>query len=180
MAINEKHIIELQGKKFVTYDGLLDEAHQLGLKSIETEMVQYDKACVIFKAVAKTEDKLFVGHGDATPENVNSMIRKHMIRMAETRAKARALRDLTNVGMVAVEELGGDDAPKQQTPKQTPKQAPKQPPLKQLLERMTEAGVDGDQLKAEAVARWNIADAKKLNAEQIAELDAWLIDRMGA
>ena len=106
MEVNRKHVVQLQGKDFITYDGLLDMAHQMGLVSIETELI--DKDPYIFKAVAKTETQLFVGHGDADESNVNKMIARHKIRMAETRAKARALRDLTNVGMCSVEEMGGD------------------------------------------------------------------------
>ncbi len=112
--IDERFIVELQGKQFVTYEGLLDLAHQMKLNSIKTEIVQFptqqnNNQCIM-KAIAITEDgKHFEGYGDADSGNVNRMIAKHLIRMAETRAKARALRDLTNVGMTAVEELGDDE-----------------------------------------------------------------------
>ena len=112
--LNKEFIVNLKGKDFVQYGGLVDLAHQMELKSITTELVQLpnddNKNQCIIKAVATTEDgKIFEGYGDAAPSNVNSMIAKHLIRMAETRAKARALRDLTNVGMTALEELGGED-----------------------------------------------------------------------
>ncbi len=109
MNVDPKFVVELQGKQFITYDGLLSLAHNMGLLSIKTELVKHDSEITIFRATAKTEGQEFDGYGDATPQNVNSMIAKHRLRMAETRAKARALRDLTNVGMVAVEELGGDE-----------------------------------------------------------------------
>lgn len=115
--LNKKFIVNLQGKDFITYPGLIDLAHQMKLKSITTEIIQLpnednNNQCIV-KAVATTEDdKIFEGYGDADPTNVNRMIGKHLIRMSETRAKARALRDLTNVGMTAFEELGGEDEEK--------------------------------------------------------------------
>ena len=115
--INENFIVNLQGKDFVTYEGLLDLAHQMKLKSIKTELIQLptkenNNQCIM-KAIAETEDgKTFEGYGDADNTNVNKLIARHLIRMTETRAKARALRDLTNVGMTAIEELGGEEEDK--------------------------------------------------------------------
>ena len=114
--VDEKFIVNLKGKDFILYEGLLDLAHQEGLISIETELLQIPSKengdIAIAKAIAKTETKTFIDIGDAGPNSVNGMIRPHIIRMASTRAKARALRDLTNVGMTAVEELGDDEEDK--------------------------------------------------------------------
>jgi len=114
--IDEKFIVNLKGKDFILYEGLLDLAHQEVLISIETELLQIPSKengeTAIAKAIAKTKDRIFIDIGDASPNSVNSMIRPHIIRMASTRAKARALRDLTNVGMTAVEELGDDEEDK--------------------------------------------------------------------
>ena len=38
--MDERFIIQLQGKNFVTYEGLLDEAHRQGLESIRVDVVQ--------------------------------------------------------------------------------------------------------------------------------------------
>jgi len=114
MTINEKFIINLQGKSYVTYEGLLDLAHQNNLKSIEVELIQIptpeNNMTAICKATAITENGRFTDIGDASPQSVNSNIIPHIIRMASTRAKARVLRDLTNVGMTAIEELTIDDS----------------------------------------------------------------------
>ena len=113
--MREEYMIERQGKRFVLYAGLLEEAHGRGLRSIETELLQVpgveNGEVAIVKAVVRTEEGRFSGIGDASPENVGRMIAPHLIRMAETRAKARALRDAINVGVTALEELGGDEAP---------------------------------------------------------------------
>lgn len=112
MTVDPKHIMSLQGRDFIKYEGLLDEAHQQGLKFIETELLQIptdqNGKVAICKAVVETGKGRFSGIGDANPGNVNKNIATHIIRMAETRAKARALRDATNIGMTAYEELSED------------------------------------------------------------------------
>ncbi|HLR21150.1 MAG TPA: hypothetical protein VK087_04015 [Tissierellaceae bacterium] len=111
--INEKFLIKLQGKDYVTYEGLLDLAHQKGLLSLKVEIIQVphkeNNMTAICKAIAKTDKEIYVDIGDANPQSVNGALIPHIIRMASTRAKARALRDLTNIGMTAVEELSFDD-----------------------------------------------------------------------
>ena len=108
--MRDEFFIERQGKRFVLYAGLLDEAHNRGLRGIETELLQVPTVqngeVAIARAVVRTEEGKFTGIGDASPANVGRAIVPHVIRMAETRAKARALRDAINVGVTALEELG--------------------------------------------------------------------------
>ncbi|MEW8973622.1 MAG: hypothetical protein AB2375_05440 [Tissierellaceae bacterium] len=112
--INEKFLINLQGKNYVTYEGLLDLAHQKGLQSIVVDILQIpsreNNMVAICKANASTEKENFVDIGDASPQSVNSALIPHIIRMASTRAKARALRDLTNIGMTSIEELSFEES----------------------------------------------------------------------
>jgi hypothetical protein len=58
-------------------------------------------------------DKTFTGIGDASPANVSRNIAPHIIRQAETRAKARALRDAINAGAMSLEDEAetGEPAP---------------------------------------------------------------------
>jgi hypothetical protein len=115
--MRDEFLITRQGKQYVLFAGLLDEAHNRGLRGIDTELVQVpddsNGNVAIVKATAEMDDgRRFSGIGDASPENVGRNIVPHLIRMAETRAKARALRDAVNVGATALEELSdGDDAP---------------------------------------------------------------------
>ena len=115
--MRDEFLITRQGKQYVLFAGLLDEAHNRGLKGIDTELIQVpteeNGRVAVVKARVEMEDgSTFSGIGDASPENVGRNIVPHIIRMAETRAKARALRDAVNVGAVALEELSDtDDAP---------------------------------------------------------------------
>jgi hypothetical protein len=95
-----ENVIERQGRAMVLWPGLLGEAHKKNVKSIRTELLRLDvDVCVaVVKATVEMEDgRVFEGIGDASPKNVSATIAPHYIRMAETRAKARALRDAVNV-----------------------------------------------------------------------------------
>jgi len=110
VQMKREFVKHLNGKDYVLYAGLLDEAHQQGLKGIETQLVQVPSSqngqLAICLAKVTMEKGTFTGLGDASPENVNRAMANALIRLAETRAKARALRDAVNVNMMAIEELG--------------------------------------------------------------------------
>ena len=98
-------------REAVVYAELLSKAHEEGLKSIRTELLltpnDENGRLAIVKAVVEVERGHFEGLGDADPGNVEDFLAPHLIRVAETRAKARALRDAVNVGVVSFEELDG-------------------------------------------------------------------------
>jgi hypothetical protein len=112
--LDKSFIITVDGTDFVKYAGLLDLAHQKKLTKLDVEILQYptqeNEKTAICKAIAVTmTGESYADVGDANPSNCNARVAKHIIRMASTRAKARALRDLTDVGFTALEELGDLD-----------------------------------------------------------------------
>ncbi len=118
MSVDKKFLIERQGKQVVLYQGLLDLAHEMGLVSLRSEILQfpnmdnngtcYAMATAIFKR--NGEEMIFQDFADANAGNVTPAMKNCIPRMAATRAKARCLRDGTNCGVTAFEELG-DDTP---------------------------------------------------------------------
>jgi len=108
--VKREFLVERTGRTFALYAGLLDKAHGRGLKGITTELVQVPSEAngqtAICRATVTTESGTFTGLGDACPSSVSRTMVPHLIRLAETRAKARALRDAVNVGVTALEELG--------------------------------------------------------------------------
>ena len=111
--LDERFIKSIEGKDFVLYSGLLDLAHQKGLSKISIQILQLptteNRSWAIVMATVESSQCTFSDIGDASPENCNLKIARHLIRMASTRAKARALRDFTNIGMTCLEELSGID-----------------------------------------------------------------------
>ena len=110
-VLRDEFIKSIDGKDFVVYSGLLDLAHQKGLKSIEVELLQFptkenDNLAVCRATALSHSGDIYIDFGDANPQNCNPKVAKHLIRLASTRAKARTLRDMTNVGITCLEELG--------------------------------------------------------------------------
>jgi hypothetical protein len=108
--MDDKFIINKAGREMVLYAGLLDEAHAQGLKRITTYLVQIPSdengGVAIVSAEVETAKGTFSGIGDADKGNTNRMVLPHLIRFAETRAKARALRDAINLGNLDLADEG--------------------------------------------------------------------------
>lgn len=128
----DKFVVKLKGKEFILYGGLLELSKQNGLKSISTEVLQIpskeNDMYAVVKAKVETDDGIYEEIGDATPSNVNKHIAPHILRMAATRAKARAMRDAVGIDMVALEELA-DDVDTKPTPKNGQANSKPQRPL---------------------------------------------------
>ena len=110
IEIRDKDGRKIGEKEVATYQGLLAKAHDEGLRRVATRIVQIpqkdNEHVAIVVATVRTNRGTFTGIGDANPGNVKRTIAAHIVRMAETRAKARALRDAVNIGVVALVELG--------------------------------------------------------------------------
>jgi hypothetical protein len=106
---NKGYIVNLKGKYFVTFQGLVTVAHNTGLISIETKCIHddWEKGHFAFsatvKGIKKDSDQVvtFTDQGDG--------IAPHVRRMASTRAICRALRLYTGISYTSREELGGDE-----------------------------------------------------------------------
>ena len=112
--LDDRFLTNIKGKDFVLYAGVLDLATQKGLLKLEVELLQYPSKDngneAICRAVAVGKNaEVFSDIGDANPNNCHAMIAKHLIRMASTRAKGRALRDMCNIGIACLEELADFD-----------------------------------------------------------------------
>lgn len=120
MPVKSEHVIQRNGKDYVLYAGLLNAAHEEGLKGISTTIVQIGSVTngnitIVHATVEMKEGQLFMGLGDVGPNDSNKVALGAPLRMAETRAKARALRDALNIGYLLE---GEDDEPS--SPAQTP------------------------------------------------------------
>jgi hypothetical protein len=101
-----KWVVKIHGQETIRYPGLLAMAHEQGLIELKAEFISVTETLALAAAYAMFKDgRKFWDAGDATPSNVRVQVKAHFARMALTRAKARALRDALNIGLVSLEEL---------------------------------------------------------------------------
>lgn len=115
MAIDREFIVQLKGKDFPLYAGVLDAATKAGLRSLTTRIIQLpgpeNGHMAVVMARAEFEgDRVFEDVGDASPASTSPALAPAVLRLASTRAKGRALRDGINVGGTMFEELPDLDA----------------------------------------------------------------------
>jgi hypothetical protein len=76
---------------------------------LATTVVTVTNDFAVCQSMARFADgRTFTDIGDASPTNVKRHLAPHFVRMAATRASARALRRALNIDAVAVEELGDE------------------------------------------------------------------------
>ena len=126
IKLNRELMIKIKGKSYPTIDAVVDAMYRADvLKEWRVELlkcpakvlpekrgnkdpedINSDAYLAVVKATVKLSDgNIFESIGDAHPLSVSDSMRPHVIRMAETRALARALRFAGNISGSMAEEL---------------------------------------------------------------------------
>ncbi|WP_156181110.1 hypothetical protein [Desulfovibrio sp. TomC] len=107
--IRQSGVIQIRGKDVTAYESKLDYAHQIGIRSLEVDVLQYQseqngQVCLC-KARLETDDgKVFSDIADASPHNVPRGCTDSFPRIASTRAKSRVISDAFNVKSVVSDD----------------------------------------------------------------------------
>lgn len=120
-AFKNKFIVPIGkgGVEAIKVDGLIALAHEKGIKSMKTKIIQFPSQENQFTCIASTtvigydwnpmtqkvEEVEYEDFADANPNNCTSMTKNSFIRMASTRSVGRALRKYTNIDMVCSDEI---------------------------------------------------------------------------
>lgn len=126
----QKFMVNIKGKDAIKVEGLLAFAHEKGIKSMKTAIIQFPKDENRWTAICETtvigydwdpinEKVIEVEYSDiadANETNCTSMVKASFIRMASTRSIGRTLRKYTNIDMVCSAELSDvvEDTPEPQ------------------------------------------------------------------
>jgi hypothetical protein len=110
MNISKEFVVNLRGKEYPLFAGVLDAATKAGLRSLRTTVLQIPSPenghLAVVMARAEFEDgRVFEDVGDCSPASTSPQLAAAALRLASTRAKGRVLRDSINVGQTMFEEL---------------------------------------------------------------------------
>lgn len=120
-----RFVVVIEGQDFVKYGGLIALAKESKLlKGIRSQLVQAPapengNLAIVAACAIDAEGNEWWALGDADDKNCNRKVAAAKVRIADTRAKGRALRDLLGIDMVMYEELTPDAATTVQTAAQT-------------------------------------------------------------
>lgn len=111
----DKYISTIEGKDYIAYSGLLRLAHDR-IRSIKVELLQpplpsNGGVTIVHATIEDTDGRIWEDIGDASDDTCESSVALHKIRLASTRAKGRALRDMLGIDMVMKEEVFPDKKP---------------------------------------------------------------------
>lgn len=112
IVVAQKNVISIHGTETLTSEGLIDIAHQLGLRTIYSEVLMSpcpeNGNTIITRSTVTLENGISCSAiGDASPTNVPAGCADSFIRVANTRATNRAIELACNVGNLS---LGRSDA----------------------------------------------------------------------
>jgi hypothetical protein len=131
LSVERGDLLLIDGKWYVTHSGLLHLANRRRCCGISVTAIRQlcdpSSSRWAFKATVYKSPtcKGFVGHGDADPSNVSSLVRGAEMRVAETRAVNRALRKAYGIGICSAEEIGS--LPARSQPEPNVRKLPPQP-----------------------------------------------------
>jgi hypothetical protein len=157
--------------KIVRYGDLLEQAHARGIRKLATMLVQAPAEINGWTAIVSTVVEMeggacFSGLGDASPQSVKGPLVPHLVRMAETRSKARAFKDALGISAVSLEELGeeGDVLEEPDNVHPLPRKGPRrespvsEAQLRYLRRLFSQRGVCGDDLDRAVCAAAGVQD----------------------
>lgn len=184
-------LLLLSGGWYVTHTGLLRLAARRRCRGIQVEPIpEFSDAANARYAFKATVYKSrgcqgFVGHGDADPSNVSTLVHGAEMRIAETRAVNRALRKAYSIGICSVDELGflgkaTESAPEVQKlpPKPSNGQAWVNGPRvrDRLCQLIRQHQLDGELVKAYAVDFCGVKTLREASREQVENFVGHLAD----
>jgi hypothetical protein len=189
-GVERSDLMLLDGKWYVTCDGLLRLAVRRRCVGIQTEVLpalcDTERRRWTFKAVVYKSHscKGFVAYGDADPSNVSELVRGAEMRVAETRAVNRALRKAYGIGFCSVEELGSFSGPlppaaekKKPTGRPEPPNGNGNHPLRdRLCLLIRQHRLDAVLVKAYAADYCDVAELRQASREQVATFIKHLAD----